>query len=83
MGYSGDVRLDRADVGMRFTLRRIIEEAEEDSDLMRYLQVNGLTPGSTFEIADQSPSYGVTLRRDGQTITLSAQIAGALWGERA
>jgi DtxR family Mn-dependent transcriptional regulator len=82
VGYSGDVRLDRADVGMRFTLRRIVEEAEEDSDLMRYLQVNGLTPGSTFEIADQSPSYGVTLRRDGQIITLSAQIAGALWGER-
>jgi DtxR family Mn-dependent transcriptional regulator len=83
VGYSGNVRLDRADVGMRFTLRRIVEEAEEDLDLMRYLQVNGLIPGSTFEIADQSPSYGVTLRRDGQTITLSAQIAGALWGERA
>jgi DtxR family Mn-dependent transcriptional regulator len=80
-GYTGNVRLDRATAGSRFTLRRIVEEAEEDSELMRYLQVNGLTPGSTFEIADQSPSYGVTLRRDGQTITLSAQIAGGLWGD--
>jgi DtxR family Mn-dependent transcriptional regulator len=83
VGYSGTVRLDRAEVGGGFTLRRIVEEAEEDSELMRYLQVNGLTPGSTFEITDQSPSYGVTLRRDGQTITLSSQIAGSLWGDRA
>jgi DtxR family Mn-dependent transcriptional regulator len=48
---------------------------------MRYLQVNGLTPGERFDVADQSPSYGVTLRRDAQTINLSPQIAGWLWGE--
>ena len=48
---------------------------------MRYLQSNGLTPGARFEVADQSPSYGVTLRRDGQTITLTPQIAGWLWGD--
>jgi DtxR family Mn-dependent transcriptional regulator len=83
VGYVGTVRLDRADVGAGFVLRRIVEEAEEDSELMRYLQVNGLTPGARFEVADQSPSYGVTLRRDGQTITLSPQIAGSLWGETA
>ena len=83
VGYIGTVRLDKADIGTRFTLRRIVEEAEEDSALMRYLQMNGLTPGATFDIADQSPSYGVTLRSDGQMITLSSQIAGVLWGERA
>src|SRR5262245_16890311 len=81
VGYSGNVRLDRAEAGAGFVLRRIVEEAEEDSELMRYLQINGLTPGARFEIADQSPSYGVTLRRDGQTITLSRQIAASLWGE--
>ena len=83
VGYSGSVRLDRAEAGTQFTLRRIVEEAEEDSELMRYLQVNGLTPGATFTIAEQSSSYGVTLRRDDQTITLSSQIAGVLWGDRA
>jgi len=81
VGYSGNVRLDRAETGARFVLRRIVEEAEEDSELMRYLQINGLTPGARFEIADHSPSYGMTLRRDGQTITLSPQIAASLWGE--
>lgn len=81
VGYVGTLRLDRAPVGSRFVLRRIVEEAEEDSELMRYLQNNGLTPGEAFEVVDQSPSYGVTLRRDGNSVTLSAQIAAVLWGE--
>ena len=83
VGYIGSLRLDRAGVGSRFVLRRIVEEAEEDSELMRYLQNISLTPGEVFEVADQSPSYGVTLRRDGQSITLSAQIGASLWGEQA
>jgi len=81
VGYSGSVRLDRAEAGTGFVLLRIVEEAEEDSELMRYLQFNGLIPGSRFEVADHSAAYGVTLRRDGQTITLSPQIAAVLWGE--
>ena len=56
------------------------QAAEEDSDLMRYLQTNDLTPGAQFEVVDLSPSYGVTLRHAGQIITLSPQIAAQLWG---
>jgi DtxR family Mn-dependent transcriptional regulator len=78
--YAGDTRLDQAPTGGGFVLQRIVEEAEEDSDLMRYLQTNGLVPGERFAVADNSPSYGVTLRRDGQMITLSCQIAAQLWG---
>lgn len=79
-GYAGNVRLDRAHAGEFFVLMRIVEEAEEDLELMRYLQVNGLTPGTRFEVADSSLSYGVVLRREGQTITLPTQIAAQLWG---
>lgn len=78
--YAGDTRLDQAPAGGGFVLQRIVEEAEEDSDLMRYFQANGLVPGARFAVADNSPSYGVTLRRDGQMITLSSQIAAVLWG---
>ena len=80
VGYPGDVRLADAAVGRPFTLERIVEEAEEDSDLIRYLQANGLVPGERFDVADRAPSYGVTLRRNGQTITVSPQVAAALWG---
>lgn len=79
--YAGDTRMDAAAVGQNFIVRRIVEEAEEDSELMRYFQVNGLTPGACFTVVDRSPSYGVTLRRDDQTITLSPQIAAQLWGQ--
>ncbi|MFN8568110.1 MAG: FeoA family protein [Kouleothrix sp.] len=83
MGYAGTLRLDRAEPGSRFMLRRIVEEAEEDSELMRHLQNNGLTPGAVFEVLEQSPAYGVALRDGERTIMLSAQIAAVLWGERA
>lgn len=79
--YPGDVRLDAAQAGAVFTLRRIIEEAEEDSALMRYLQTNGLVPGARFTVTDASSAYGVTLQTEEQSITLSPEIAEVLWGE--
>lgn len=79
--YVGNVRLDQAAVGQQIVLRRIVEEAEEDSDLMRYFQSNHLIPGTRFEVTDSSPSFGITLRREGQTITLPSQIAAQLWGQ--
>lgn len=77
--YPGDVRLDQVPAGARFTVRRIVEEAEEDSALMRYVQSNQLTPGSTFTISDSS-SYGVTLECEGRSVTLPPEISGVLWG---
>lgn len=79
--YVGTLRLDQATPGQRFTLRRIVEEAEEDSELMRYFQANQLVPGTLFEVTSSSPAYGVTLRRDTHTITLTPQIAAQVWGE--
>ncbi len=80
-GYVGSVRMDRAENGHRFTLLRIVEEAEENTELIRYLQTNGLVPGETFDVVDQSPSFGITVQRDGHVITLSPQISSMLWGE--
>jgi DtxR family Mn-dependent transcriptional regulator len=81
IGYPGDVRLANAEIGRAFTLQRIVEEAEEDSELIRYLQSTGLVPGERFEVVDRSPSYGVTLQRGEQTITVSPQVAASLWGD--
>lgn len=80
-GYEGSIRLDQAASGTSFTIRRIVEEAEEDTDLIRYLQSNGLVPGATFMISDASPAYGVTLQHEQTSITVSPEIATLLWGE--
>ncbi len=80
-GYRGNTRLDRVPVGTLFTIKRIVEEAEEDSNLMRYLQSNDLVPENQFTIADTSPAYGVTLQRGSQGITVSPEIAASIWGE--
>ncbi|MEN9937404.1 MAG: hypothetical protein RLZZ387_3983 [Chloroflexota bacterium] len=82
-GYLGDVRLADVEAGQAFTLQRIVEEAEEDTELIRYLQANGLVPGERFDVTDRSGSYGVTLHRAGQTITVPPQIAASLWGNIA
>lgn len=75
------IRLDRAQVGTLFTIRRIEEEAEEKTDLLRYLEANRLLPGNQFFIPDASPTYGITLRSCNHDITLSAEIAAVIWGE--
>ncbi len=81
--YQGTARLSEAATGKTFTLRRIVEEAEEDTELMRYLQENGIVPGEIFMVTSSSPGYGVALSRNGHTITVSPQIASQLWGESA
>lgn len=81
VAYQGDTRLDGATPGAPFTIRRIVEEAEEDTDLIRYLQSNNLVPGATFTVADSSPAFGVTLKRLGQSITVSPEVATLIWGE--
>jgi DtxR family Mn-dependent transcriptional regulator len=73
-------RLDTADVGTLVTIRRIEEQAEEQTDLLRYLESHGIVPGNQFFIPDAA-SYGITLRRCNHDITLSEEIAAVLWGE--
>lgn len=79
VGYSGSLRLDQAPTGIWLELTRIVEEAEEDSELMRYFQENGVVPGAVFEVIANIAAYGITLRRADQTITLSPQMAATLW----
>jgi DtxR family Mn-dependent transcriptional regulator len=72
--------LTEAEVGTLFTLRRIVEEAEEQTDLLRYFESNGLVPGNQFFIPDASPAYGITLRHCNHDITLSTEMCAVLWG---
>jgi DtxR family Mn-dependent transcriptional regulator len=79
--YPGATPLNEALPGQRFIIRRIVEEAEENTDLIRYLQTNGLVPDAEFQIGDVSLAYGVTLQRPGQTLTVSPEVAALLYGD--
>jgi DtxR family Mn-dependent transcriptional regulator len=80
-GYEGSVCLTDAVPGRGFVILRIVEEAEENSDLIRYLQANSLVPGAEFTVGAVAPALGVTLQRPGMAITISHEIADLLWGE--
>jgi DtxR family transcriptional regulator, Mn-dependent transcriptional regulator len=80
-GYIGHVRLDRALPNTRWQLCRIMEEAEEDHELMRFMQSNDLIPGNVFTVANSSSSIGVTLQQHDQRITIPADVATVLWGQ--
>ncbi|MFP4437390.1 MAG: metal-dependent transcriptional regulator [Chloroflexaceae bacterium] len=79
----GSIRLDTAEIGTLFTIRRIEEQAEERTDLLRYLETNGIIPGNQFFIPDAAPTYGITLRCCNHDITLPLEIVTLIWGESA
>lgn len=80
-GYAGSIRLDQAQVGTMFTIRRIEEEAEEQTDLLRYLEAHRLLPGQQLFIPDASPIYGITLRSCNRDTTVAPTIAAVIWGD--
>lgn len=75
------VRLDEVAAETTFTIRRVTAEAEENSDLLRYLAANVLVPGTRVYIVATSSVYGVTLRIGSRTLGVPLEIAAVLWGE--
>ncbi|MEM8532237.1 MAG: metal-dependent transcriptional regulator [Chloroflexota bacterium] len=75
------VRLDTLRDQGHFIIRRVAEEAEEQIELLRYLQGNLLVPGTSVYVLTTSSLYGVTLHYGNREITISPDIAMVLWGE--
>ncbi|HEY0581937.1 MAG TPA: metal-dependent transcriptional regulator [Chloroflexota bacterium] len=51
--------LDQVHAGEEITIQRITEEAEQDPDLMRYLQDHGVAPGARLRVREATPFNGV------------------------
>jgi DtxR family Mn-dependent transcriptional regulator len=68
------IPMSEAEPGTAITIFRITEEAEEDADLLVYLQEQGLTPGVTVNVAEISTS------RD--SITLDGPLGRSTMGLR-
>ncbi|HYM84764.1 MAG TPA: metal-dependent transcriptional regulator [Candidatus Dormibacteraeota bacterium] len=67
-------RLSDVEAGMKATIYRITEEAEEDAGLLSYLEARGLTPGAHITVLARSESL--------DSLTLQGPIGRATLGLR-
>jgi DtxR family Mn-dependent transcriptional regulator len=64
--------LDRVEAGQTIVVQRITEEAEEDPELMRYLQLHGVGPGARLRVAE--------VERFNQTLSLEGELGLVVLG---
>jgi DtxR family transcriptional regulator, Mn-dependent transcriptional regulator len=77
------IPLTRLEVGERVILRRIHELAEDNNDLIRYLEANGLFPGAAMEVVEVLDfNQTLTLRAADKLATLGFAAARYLYAER-
>jgi DtxR family Mn-dependent transcriptional regulator len=68
--------LTEAKASCEFVVDGINEEAEEDHDLMRFFEQNGLVPGSRLRVVEVAPyNHTVTVEVNGRPVTLGLSAA--------
>lgn len=76
--------LDRATTGGEVVIQRITEEAEEDLQLMKYLQEHGVEPGVRMTVREASPATAMmVLEGPGGTVPLGLPVAAKLRARHA
>jgi DtxR family Mn-dependent transcriptional regulator len=77
------VPLTQLQPGERLILRRIHELAEDNTELIRYLEAHGLFPGAAAEVEEVLGfNQTVTLKVEGRPVTLGFKAARYLFAER-
>jgi len=73
------VALNSLSEGDEATMESILEDAEEDRDLLRYLQKNGLVPGARLRIAEVTPSNAtMTVEVDDTRVTVGDPVSAVI-----
>jgi DtxR family Mn-dependent transcriptional regulator len=73
-------RLEGIPVGTRVVIERVSEDAENDRELLGYLQRSGLLPGREFDVQDIEPSNQLIVLRHGEeAVPLGMTVARKLW----
>ena len=75
--------LDRAQTGDELLIERITEEAEEDPELMRYLQEHGVEPGARMRVREAT-AFNALIVLDGASgpVSLGFPVAAKLRARR-
>jgi len=73
------VALNSLSEGDEVTVESISEDAEEDQDLLRYLQKNGLVPGTRLKVVEVAPfNATMTVEVDGNRVTLGDPVSAVI-----
>ncbi|MBX7111791.1 MAG: metal-dependent transcriptional regulator [Dehalococcoidia bacterium] len=71
------IRLSDLPAGARTTVERVYEEDEE---LLRFFDLEGIRPGAAIEVVETAPYRGtVTVRIEGRDLVLGLQAARRIW----
>ncbi len=74
--------LTEAKAGQRLIIRRVHESAEEQPELMAYLEQHGLLPGAEIDILQIMPfNETITLECAGETVVLGLAPAALIFAE--
>jgi DtxR family Mn-dependent transcriptional regulator len=65
--------------GRSATLVRLLEDVELNRDVLKYLEDAGLMPGAVLTVTQVAPDRTRTVRVQGRTIAVGADLAGHLW----
>src|SRR5438477_11381741 len=75
--------LDRAKTGDELIIQRITEEAEEDLQLMQYLQEHGVQPGARMKVREATRFNAlIVLEGEQGTVSLGSPVAAKLRARR-
>lgn len=73
------VTLSSLSEGDEVTMESILEDAEEDRDLLQYLQKNGLVPGARLNVVEVTPSNAtMTVDVDGTHVTVGDPVSAVI-----
>lgn len=76
------VALDQVPAGKQIIIRRIHEMAEDNPDLMAFLESNGIVPGAAAEVLEVLPfNQTLTLTCAGKSVTLGFPAAHYIYAE--
>jgi len=80
----GGLSLDEAPIGADMLVERVVEHAEVDLKLLRYLWGMGLVPGASVTVLDRVPGAGtLTVLRTGEEITIGQAAASKVHVRRS
>jgi DtxR family Mn-dependent transcriptional regulator len=83
-GYSQEpppstVALNSLSEGSEATIENITEDAEEDRDLLRYLQKNGMVPGARLKVVEVAPfNATMTVDVDGRRVIVGDPVSAVI-----